>query len=384
MSSVSADSNNMPSIIPPNIRWGIIGLGDVTEKKSGPPFFKCEGAQLVAVMRRTPGKAAEWAKRVVPPENNCVGYDNLHDFLNHEGLDAVYIATPPGAQATVCAEVAKAGKAVYVEKPVGRCAAETQAMMHAMEAAQKPFYTAYISRAYERTQAIRKLLQSKAIGDRVESIQYKVVGTGGARGLDTDDLPWRLNASQAGGGLIMDIGCHIIDRIDFLCGPLTEVEGKAENRGSPNQLVEDYVELSARIGSSDWASLPSDGASVSCTWDFSGTSDEEPQDELVIRGTTGSIKCVGMSPCLPVSVYDEAENLVQQLEFATPEHTAQALVQAVTDDLRGVTKADFLSYGDNAVRASMVLDKILGSYYGGREKGYWERTESWPGRPSMT
>jgi len=35
-----------------NINWGIIGCGDVTEKKSGPAFSKVAGSSLVAVMRR--------------------------------------------------------------------------------------------------------------------------------------------------------------------------------------------------------------------------------------------------------------------------------------------------------------------------------------------
>ena len=46
----------------PVIKWGIIGCGDVTEKKSGPAFQKASGSQLVAVMRRN----ADLAK-VCPP-----------------------------------------------------------------------------------------------------------------------------------------------------------------------------------------------------------------------------------------------------------------------------------------------------------------------------
>jgi len=45
------------------IRWGIIGCGDVTEVKSGPGFAKAQGAALVAVMRRTPGLAEDYARR---------------------------------------------------------------------------------------------------------------------------------------------------------------------------------------------------------------------------------------------------------------------------------------------------------------------------------
>ncbi|KAL7559743.1 hypothetical protein ACA910_003325 [Epithemia clementina (nom. ined.)] len=363
---------------PANIRWGIVGLGDVTAKKSGPPFFKCNGSSLVAVMRRSPGKAAEWAQRMVPG-GQCVGYDNLDDFLRHDGLDAVYIATPPGQHADICRKVAAAGKAVYVEKPVGRCAAETREIVSCMEAAGKPLYTAYISRAYERTQTLRRLLREGYIGARVESVEYKFQGNIVPHGFDKDSPPWRLIAEQAGGGEVMDIGCHIVDRIDYLCGPLMDVDGMAENKNSPFQQVEDFVSLQAKVGPSSWAAIPSEGATVACEWDFSGTSNETV-DEFVISGPNGCIKMAGMSPSLPISVYDNSNKLVKQVEFATPDHTAQPLIQAVTDDLGGVDKAPFLSFGDNAVRASEVLDKILDPYYGGREIGFWARPESWPGK----
>jgi hypothetical protein len=78
----------------------------------------------------------------------------------------------------------------------------------------------------------------------------------------------------------------------------------------------------------------------------------------------------------------------QNLNFEKPEHTAQRLVQAVTDDLiagssQQSKNVDFLSYGDNAVRTSIVIDTILRNYYGTRDIGYWEDKQSWPGKPSL-
>ena len=380
------DSSSTPSkrdsSPPPVTRWGIVGLGDVTAKKSGPPFFKCEGSSLVAVMRRTPGKATEWAQTMWPG-GECMGYDNLDEFLQHDGLDAVYIASPPGAHAEICQKVAAAGKAAYVEKPVGRCAAETRAIVECMKKADKPLYTAYISRAYNRTQTLRTLLQEGYIGEKVTRVDYRFIGNIVSRDLDNDSpLPWRLRADQAGGGEVMDIGCHVVDRMDYLFGPLIDVQGCAKNKNSPFQLVEDYVELKANIGSSNNAAIPSEGALVTCEWDFSGESNEKV-DELVITGPKGFIKMVGMSPFLPISVYDHSNVLLKQVDFDAPEHTAQPLIQSITNDLRGVSRAPFLSFGDNAVRASQVLDIVLNSYYGGREIGFWERPNSWPGRPNV-
>ena len=369
MSSSKTQSND-------SINWGIVGLGDVCQKKAGPPFWKCNGSELVAVMRRTPGKAEEFAAKNVPG-GKCVGYQDIEEFLQHPGLDAVYVSTRPGTHLEICRKVARAGKACYVEKPVGRCADETREILGCFRESGMPLYTAYISRAYEKTQAIKKLMEEGAIGDRVSKVLYKVIGNGGARDMD-GDLPWRLDAEQSGGGLIMDVGCHVIDRIDYLCGPLQNIKGEAANRNSPGVAVEDYVHFTADIGAASWTVLSNnEGATVECTWDFA--SSESPYDELQFIGPKGSLRMKG-SPSDPINVHDANGEFVRQLDFEMPEHTGQALVQGVTDDLRGGNTRDFLSFGENAIRTQTVLDTVLSSYYGGREQGYWTRMDTWPGR----
>lgn len=350
----------------PPIRWGIVGLGDVTRQKSGPPFWKCQGSELVAVMRRTPGKAQEFARQVP----GCVGYDDLESFLQHPGLDAVYVATRPGTHLEICK--AAAGKFVYVEKPVGRSSAETAGIIEAV--GSDKLYTAYISRAYPRTEVVRKLLREGVIGESITSVSYTLRGSGGARDIDSP-TPWRFDVAQSGGGLIMDVGCHVLDRIDWLCGPIEHVNGTAK-RNQPGTGVEDYVRIEGLLGRADWTVLPpAPKARVQCEWDFA--SDEE-MDEFIIRGPSGGLKMVAMSATEPIYVLNESGETIRVVEgFEQPEHTAQAMIQAVTDDLRGIRKAPFLSRGENALRTSRVLDKALGGFYGKRDSSFWDSTDSW-------
>jgi len=403
MTSSSSSPSNQ-NILPEGstVSWGIVGLGDVTQFKSGPPFWKCDGSELAAVMRRTPGKAKEFASKV-PNANNreCVGYDNLDDFLAHPGLEAVYVATRPGTHFEIVQKVANAGLACYVEKPVGRCAAETKELTEMFDRAALPFYTAYISRAYERTQSVRQLLNDGLIGDQLKKVVYILRGTGGARDLITKGtLPWRLDASQSGGGLIMDVGCHVIDRIDYICGPLKRVKGAAEHRSDSRSsgeavLVENYCRATATVGAAQWASIPNggcEGASVDLQWDFSPNDGAEPIDELKFVGSNGrTLKMAGMSHNGPIQVLDkDGSTVIDTLTFDMPEHTAQRLIQAITNDLLDRKKlqnenrklhvgVDCLSFGENAIRTERVIDTILDSYYGGREIGYWARSSSWLG-----
>jgi predicted dehydrogenase len=185
----------------------------------------------------------------------------------------------------------------------------------------------------------------------------------------------------------MDVGCHVLDRLDYLCGPLITIKGKAENRHSPGQLVEDYIQLTGKIGPSRSSSkdmIIREGADFECTWDFASP-DKQPVDSLIFEGPTGSLRMTGMSPSAPIEILNSSGKLVKTLEFEMPDHTAQKLIQATTNDLLLARKKsseskpeqpDFLSLGDNAIRTQEVLDKVLNDYYGGRETGYWSRMKN--------
>jgi 1,5-anhydro-D-fructose reductase (1,5-anhydro-D-mannitol-forming) len=455
-----------PPPSPPPIQWGIIGLGDVCTIKSGPAFYKSSGSTLIAVMRRTPGAAQRWVEKnrefvqqynsnggdnrggANGDEVELRGYDNIEQMIheNIHQLDAIYVATPPSVHLDNVRQILSALdsvntteeqqhqqqlrlKAIYVEKPCGRSAWETRTMIDELQYRNIQFFPAYVSRAHERTQTLIQLLSveqqqqqeqhdtkksssnseetTTIIGDKVTSIRYTQRGSSFARGLDNNGgkgIPWRLNAEQSGGGLIMDMGCHILDRFDYLFGPITNVKSevlrKGGGRGGSNSndddnypLVEDYVSMSGIIGKCDWATIPSaEGASVDCLWDFSPNADD--QDELLITGTNGrSIRMAGMGAGLPIEVLDvDGRTVLQRIEFEAPMHAAQPLIQSIVNELRGgvvngggadnnnqqcLVKSP--ATADNAIRTSEVLDAILNSYYGGRHDEFWTRPNSWPG-----
>ncbi len=104
------------------INWGIIGCGNVTEVKSGPAFNKVSDSRLIAVMRRNAALAEDYASRHNVPKF----YTNADDLINDKEINAVYVATPPGSHAEYAIKALKAGKPVYIEKPMALNYAECQ------------------------------------------------------------------------------------------------------------------------------------------------------------------------------------------------------------------------------------------------------------------
>lgn len=75
----------------PPVRWCMIGCGSVTERKSGPAFYKAPGSALVAVMGRRLEAVRDYAAR----HGIARFYTDAQALIDDPEVDAVYIATPP-------------------------------------------------------------------------------------------------------------------------------------------------------------------------------------------------------------------------------------------------------------------------------------------------
>ncbi len=338
------------------IRWGIIGCGSVTEVKSGPALQRADGSRLVAVMRRTPDKAEDYARRHGVPR----WYTDIDGLIGDTEVDAVYVATPPGNHLESALAVCAAGKPAYVEKPLARTYTECISLIERFREAGVKLYSAYYRRALPRFLKVKELLDEGKIGT-LSGVDYRFTRPD-HREIRADSLPWRLRAKESGGGLFMDLGSHTLDLLDFLVGPLDEVRGHAANRAS-DCAVEDTVtmEFSTKHGALGTAS-----------WNFAGGPTE---DRLEITGTDGRISFSTFGD-EPVSLSTRRGD--EQFPFKNPYHIQQPMVQTVVDDLLG--KGQCLSTAESAARTSLVMDTVLSEFYGGRSDEFWTRPESWKAR----
>ena len=136
------------------IRWGFIGCGQVTEKKSGPAFAKAEGSAIEAVMSRDKAKASSYAQR----HNIGKWYTDAMDLINDPNVDAVYIATPPSSHATYAIMAMKAGKPVYIEKPMAQSYEECMRINHVSRETGVPCFVAYYRRYLPYFLKVKELL----------------------------------------------------------------------------------------------------------------------------------------------------------------------------------------------------------------------------------
>ena len=89
--------------------------------------------------------------------------DDADDLINDPNVDAIYIATPPGSHKEYTLKAAKAGKPIYVEKPMAINFAQCNEMISTCKKAGVPLYVAYYRRAMPRFVKIKELLENKAL-----------------------------------------------------------------------------------------------------------------------------------------------------------------------------------------------------------------------------
>ncbi|MBA9027184.1 Gfo/Idh/MocA family protein [Peribacillus huizhouensis] len=318
------------------IRWGIIGCGDVTEVKSGPAFQKNKNSELVAVMRRTGELAKDYAQRHNVPK----WYDDADALINDPDVDAVYIATPPSSHKEYTIKVAKAGKPVYVEKPMALNFAECNEMIAVCKAARVPLYVAYYRRALPRFVKIKELLVNKAIGDVrfVSTIQYQKASEDV---LDSQNLPWRVQPELSGGGLFFDLASHTLDLLDFLLGPIKDVQGFTSNQAGYYR-AEDIVTGTYRFES---------GIHGVGNWCFSAFEDVDVNE---IVGSKGKItfSTFGNEPIVLTTTSG-----TEQWNFEAPQHVHQPLIETIVADLTG-DSSQCPSTGVTGARTNWVMGEI--------------------------
>jgi predicted dehydrogenase len=251
------------------VRWGLIGSGDIVRKRVAPALRDLDASELVAVCRGRADLAESFAREFGARK----WYPDAATLLADSEIDAVYIATPVHLHAQQTIAAAEAGKHVLCEKPMAMDVKECDAMIAACRANNVALGIAYYRHMYPAIAGIKRIIASGEIGTvvmtQINAFEYFDPAADHPR-------HWLTVKARAGGGPMFDFGCHRLEILVNLFGPVRDVTSMVGNVVFERD-VEDTAIAVLSFEQGGYATLSVTHAS------------NEPQDTLDIYGTAGSI-----------------------------------------------------------------------------------------------
>jgi 1,5-anhydro-D-fructose reductase (1,5-anhydro-D-mannitol-forming) len=321
------------------IKWGFIGCGVVTEKKSGPAFNIVPGSMIEAVMSRDAEKARSYAER----HRINKWYTDPQELVDDPDVNAIYIATPPSSHATFAIMAMKAGKPVYVEKPMAASYEDCARINRISKQTGVPCFVAYYRRYLPYFIKVKELIKNGTIGN-ILNVQIRFAVPPRDLDYNRQNLPWRVQPDIAGGGYFYDLAPHQLDLLQELFGPITEARGMCANRGSLYE-TEDSVSACFRFP---------DGLPGSGSWCFVAY-ESAKEDCIEIIGDKGQIN-FSVFNYDPIELHTERGE--EKIVIPNPEHVQMPLIRNVVEHLqnKAICTCDCVS----ATPVNWVMDRILG------------------------
>ncbi|MER5978611.1 Gfo/Idh/MocA family oxidoreductase [Streptomyces sp. NPDC001857] len=204
------------------LRVGLIGYGLAGSVFHAPLIAATEGLSLDTVVTSNPERQAQ-ARAEFPDVRVTAAPDAL---LARAGeLDLVVIASPNKTHVPLATAALEAGLPVVVDKPIAGTAAEARALA-ALAEERSLLLSVFQNRRWDGDfLTLRKLLDEGALGDvyRFESRfeRWRPQPKGG----------WRESGDPAEiGGLLYDLGSHVVDQALTLFGPAASVYAESDVR----------------------------------------------------------------------------------------------------------------------------------------------------------
>ena len=322
------------------LKWGIIGCGDVCEVKSGPAFKKVPGSSLVAVMRRDEEKAKDFARRHSVPKF----YADATALIQDPDVNAIYIATPPGSHEAYALEAMKAGKPVYIEKPVARNSQECQRMIAVSQSLKVPATVAHYRRGLGIFRRVKEIVTQGGIG-KVHMVLLNLAQAPKTGDQKDPSINWRIDPSISGGGLFYDLSPHQLDIIYWIFGKPLSLKGHSINQ-QKNYDAPDVTALTAVF---------SDHVFFQGLWSFNAPP-QARQDSCKIIGERGTLEFPFFSSFVKATLHIQRDGTAETEEFHFPENIQQPMIEQVV--------SYFTGKGENPCsleEALVVMDMMEGS-----------------------
>jgi predicted dehydrogenase len=270
--------------------------------------------------------------------------DGLAGLLD-AGVDGVVIATPSALHAEQAIAALDAGVAVFCQKPLGRDAAETRAVVEAARAADRLLGVDLSYRFTAAAGAVRERLDAIGPVHAVDLVFHNAYGP---------DKSWFLDPALAGGGCVIDLGIHLVDlllwTLDF--PPVERVGSTRWREGRPVAAgeAEDFCLAELGLGGGTVARL-------ACSW-FS----HEGRDaviEATFRGRDGSVALRNVDGSFYDFVAEAWRGTARERLAAPPDEWGGRAAVAWARRLAAGERFDAADCAQH-VRVAEVIDRVYG------------------------
>jgi predicted dehydrogenase len=207
---------------PSLVRIGVVGSGGMAEyhvKK----FAALPGVAVTACASRSAEHAREFARRLGIPR----WFASTRELAGSDAVDCVSTAIVDAGHAGAALEILDGGLAIFAEKPLARTLAEAEAMLAAARAAGVPARVNFSKRNVPALALARRLVSEGRLGAvRGASFSYLqswLVQDSWGRWDVTPRWRWRVTSAASTGGVIGDLGSHLVDAVRFILGEIASV-----------------------------------------------------------------------------------------------------------------------------------------------------------------
>lgn len=198
------------------VKWGILGTGDVAEFKGGPPLYDIDHSSVVAVMSRKEEKVKSYAER----HGVAKYYTDVKSLIEDPEVNAIYIATPPNVHRAQVEHAARCGKHILLEKPMAPTVEDCRYMNDIGRKHGVQIIVAYYRRFFPVVQKIKELLDRGAIG---RPIRARALLTDFYQPREDGERAWLTDYAISAGGFMMDAGIHRLDLFSHFFGAAKDV-----------------------------------------------------------------------------------------------------------------------------------------------------------------
>jgi predicted dehydrogenase len=247
---------------------GMVGLGKMGLLHSA-VLNTLDDVQIVSIAEKD-SLVTKHLKSVLPKINV---YKDLDEMLASENLDLVHITTPVASHLPLTLTSIKKKINFFVEKPLTRNLDEAKQICSELKNSNLIHSVGYNVRFLETFSNVKSLLEENVLGDiiNVNSTMY-------VSNIFSKPSGWRFKKKISGGGVLLELGCHLVDLLLWYFGPITNVIGKIKTVYSE---VEDFAHAEFEFEKGIKGELDT-------SWSKEGYT--IPEINLEIKGTNGSLR----------------------------------------------------------------------------------------------